>query len=64
MDAGSIPAASTNHKGSEILRALFLCRIPRVARGSGLECCGWHAARMSRKQRTALVTELDALPSA
>jgi hypothetical protein len=36
---------TTNHKGSEILRALSLGRIPRVARGFGLECCGWRALK-------------------
>lgn len=33
-DAGSTPAASTTYKVSDSLRALFLWRFPREARGS------------------------------
>jgi hypothetical protein len=40
-DAGSVPRSATTHKGSDNLRALFLCAHPRVARGSGRLGCGW-----------------------
>lgn len=39
--------ATTNHKGSEILRALFM-QISRVAWVSEVPYCGWHAARTPR----------------
>jgi hypothetical protein len=40
-DAGSVPRSTTNLKGSDSLRALFLGRNPRATRGSGHMCCGW-----------------------
>ena len=45
MDAGSIPAASTNYKGPDDLRALFLGPIARVARSSGPLFCGCRFVR-------------------
>ena len=44
---GSIPPTSTKCKGSDNLRALFLCAIPRATRGSGHLCCGWPATKTS-----------------
>lgn len=42
---------TTNHKGSEILRALFIDRIPRATRGYGNQCCGWCLAETSGVDR-------------
>jgi DNA-damage-inducible protein J len=37
--------STTKYKGLDILQALFLCPIPRVARGSGHPCGGWSTAQ-------------------
>lgn len=50
-DAGSTPAASTNPKGSEILRALLFVCDPRTTRGSGRLCCGWLDGRRAGNGR-------------